>query len=112
MYAALRHPQQVGQRVAGLVGMSCFVPHAEVLTSDAGVTWGDTPVLLLHGEQDETVAPEMAHKSLQVFQTLGGSNIDFIEYAFLKHGVNMLELKDLANFVKPKIASSQRSWWR
>lgn len=48
-------------------------------------------------------------QTFEAFQTLGSTQVDLIEYQFLKHGVNMLVLKDVAAFVRSDAGEDARS---
>jgi predicted esterase len=64
-----------------------------------GATWGATPVLLCHGEADDVFPPAEADTTKAALQAMGGTEVQLIEYAYLKHGINLLELKDTALFI-------------
>ncbi len=51
LQAALRHRQ----RLAGVIGLSCYLPLADALAAERAPANADLPVLLMHGSQDPVV---------------------------------------------------------
>jgi predicted esterase len=85
-------------QLKGLVGLSCFIPRVGELAA-TGATWSHTPVLLCHGEADNVIPRTEAERTQRVLQELGATEVQLLEYSFLQHGINLLELKDTALFI-------------
>ena len=89
LLAGLRH----GERLAGIVGLSGYLPLAGKTEAERSEANRGTPIFLAHGTQDEVVAPERAEASRDALQALG-YRVDWHEYP-MGHSVSPLEIREL-----------------
>ena len=89
LLAGLRAPQ----RLAGIVGLSGYLPLAERTASERAKANQQVPVFLAHGEQDEVVAIERGLSSRDALLALGHS-VDWRTYP-MGHSVCAPEIADL-----------------
>lgn len=82
-----------GQRLAGLAGMSGYLPLAGLLAAERSPANADVPVWLAHGTQDEMVALPRAVASRDALQALG-YRVDWHTYP-MGHSVCVQEVADL-----------------
>ncbi|KAB7622703.1 alpha/beta hydrolase [Alkalilimnicola sp. S0819] len=67
LHAALRHPE----RLAGVMGLSTYMPLAERLAADAHPANAELPVFLAHGEQDDVLPFSLGERSREALQAQG-----------------------------------------
>lgn len=89
LLTGLRYPE----RLAGIVGMSGYLPLASSLEAERSDANLDVPIFLAHGLQDEMVVPARAQASRDVLQSLGYA-VDWHEYN-MPHSVCAQEVADL-----------------
>jgi len=93
LLAGLRH----GERLAGIVGLSGYLPLAPMTETERSAANRDTPIFLAHGTQDEVVALDRAEASRDALQALGHP-IEWHEYP-MGHSVSPLEIEELNAFL-------------
>lgn len=86
LYAGLRYPE----RLAGIMGLSTYLPHAADTASERSEINLTTPVFLAHGTLDDVVAPSLGADSRDLMQELG-YEIEWHTYA-AGHTVTMEEV--------------------
>lgn len=89
LLTGLRHPE----RLAGIVGMSGYLPLASRLAEERSTANADVPIFMAHGRQDEMVVPARAQASREVLQSLGYA-VEWHEYD-MPHSVCPQEVQDL-----------------
>jgi phospholipase/carboxylesterase len=89
LLAGLRAPQ----RLAGIVGLSGYLPLSERTASERSQANQGVPIFLAHGEQDEVVAIERGLSSRDALLALG-SPVDWRTYP-MGHSVCAPEIADL-----------------
>jgi phospholipase/carboxylesterase len=89
LLAGLRAPQ----RLAGIVGLSGYLPLAERTASERTETNQGTPIFLAHGDHDEMVAIERGLSSRDALLAIGCS-VDWHTYP-MGHSVCAPEIADL-----------------
>lgn len=89
LMAGLRAPQ----RLAGLVGLSGYLPLAASTASERSAANRDVPIFMAHGEHDPVVAIERGLASRDLLQSLG-HGIDWHTYP-MEHAVCEPELEDM-----------------
>lgn len=89
LLTGLRYPQ----RLAGLVGMSGYLPLAATLTAERSEANRDVPIFLAHGRSDPVVPCERAVASRHVLQATGYP-VEWHEYP-MQHSVCAQEIADL-----------------
>jgi phospholipase/carboxylesterase len=92
--AGLRYPR----RLAGLVGMSGYLPLAERTGTERDPANASTPVFLAHGERDGVVPIARGAASRDALSALG-SPVEWHAYP-MEHSVSLEELQDLAAFLR------------
>ena len=89
LLAGLRAPR----RLAGIVGLSGYLPLAEFTASERSQANQTTPVFLAHGEQDGVVAIERGLSGRDVLLALGYP-VDWHTYS-MAHSVCAPEIADM-----------------
>jgi phospholipase/carboxylesterase len=89
LLAGLRH----AERLAGIAGLSGYLPLAETTAAERSAANQDTPVFLAHGSYDDIVIPERGRASRDALQALG-MQPEWHEYP-MGHSVSMEEIRDL-----------------
>ncbi|MCY1511067.1 Carboxylesterase 2 [compost metagenome] len=93
LMTGLRH----GERLAGIVGLSGYLPIAATTAAERHGANHDTPVFLAHGRQDPVVPLARAEQSRDALVALGHP-VEWHEYA-MAHSVCMEEIADLNRFL-------------
>jgi phospholipase/carboxylesterase len=89
LLTGLRHPE----RLAGLVGLSGYLPLSASTAAERSAENADVPMFLAHGREDPMIGFERALSSRDALLTLGYS-IEWHDYA-MPHSVCMDEIADL-----------------
>ncbi len=79
--------------IAGIVGLSCYLPDAANTPSPTS----NRSILLMHGDLDEVVLPELGRESAELLQQKN-YNLDFRRYS-VGHGVCPEEVMHLNNWL-------------
>jgi phospholipase/carboxylesterase len=85
-----------GRRLAGLVGMSGYLPLASTLAAERHGANAATPVMLAHGTRDPLVGVSRGHAARDTLGALGNP-VSWHEYP-IEHSVCMEEIGDLQRF--------------
>lgn len=93
LMTGLRH----GERLAGIVGLSGYLPIAATTAAERHGANHDTPVFLAHGRQDPVVPLARAEQSRDALVALGHP-VEWHEYP-MAHSVCMEEIADLNRFL-------------
>jgi phospholipase/carboxylesterase len=93
LMTGLRH----GERLAGIVGLSGYLPIAATTAAERHASNHDTPVFLAHGRQDPVVPIARAQQSRDALAALGYA-VEWHEYA-MAHSVCLEEIGDLNAFL-------------
>ena len=88
LLAGLRHPE----RLAGIAGLSGYLPLAHTTAAERSEANADVPIFLAHGTHDEVVALERAEASRDALQALGYP-VEWHEY-LIGHAVSALEVQE------------------
>jgi phospholipase/carboxylesterase len=94
LMAGLRFPH----RLAGLVGLSGYLPLLDSTETERDPANADTPIFLAHGRQDAVVPYARGLDSCQELQRLGYS-VAWQEYD-MPHSVCAQEVVDIGNFLQ------------
>ena len=89
LLTGLRHPE----RLAGIVGLSGYLPLADKTAAERHAANQETPIFLAHGTHDEVVHLDRAEASRDALQALG-YDVEWHEY-LMGHSVNPLEIEEL-----------------
>ena len=93
LLTGLRAPE----RLAGLVGLSGYLPLAETTPAEASDANRLVPIFLAHGVYDGVVVPQRGRASRDLLQELG-YDVEWHEYA-MQHSVCAEEVADLNAFL-------------
>ena len=90
------------QRLAGLAGLSGYLPLATTTAAEANPANRDVPVFMAHGSRDEVVSPERGRSSRDQLQALGYT-VEWHEYP-MEHSVCIEEVRALQAFLRRVLA--------
>lgn len=93
LLAGLRYPQ----RLAGIVGMSGYLPLAHTLAAERSAANADVPIFMAHGRADPVVPFDRALASRDALKALGYP-LEWHEYA-MPHSVCPQEVHDLRQWL-------------
>jgi len=96
LMAGLRHPE----RLAGLLGMSGYLPLADVTAAERSAANADVPIFLAHGRVDPVIALARATASRDALVALGYP-VEWHDYA-MPHSVCPQEVADINRWL-PKV---------
>lgn len=102
LMTGLRHPETL----AGIVGLSGYLPLADTTASERHAANAATPIFLAHGRQDNVVHIERATASREALQALGHA-VQWHDYA-MAHSVCMEEIADLNRWLVRVLAPKLR----
>jgi phospholipase/carboxylesterase len=94
LFAGIRHPE----KLAGIMGLSCYLLLEERLTAERAAANQATPMFLAHGREDPVVNPalgEEAHRQL----TKAGYAVEWHTYG-MPHSVCPQEVADIAAWLR------------
>lgn len=98
LMTGLRQPQ----KLAGLIGLSGYLPIAATTEAERNPANQDTPIFLAHGRLDPVVPIDRAIASRDLLQQLGHS-VEWHEYP-IPHSVSPEEIADIDVFLKKVLA--------
>jgi phospholipase/carboxylesterase len=98
LQTGLRHPE----KLAGLLGLSGYLPIYTKLPAERHSANHDTPIFLAHGRSDPIVPIERAAKSRDILQT-HGYKVEWHEYP-MPHSVCEEEIADVSAWLKRVLA--------
>ena len=94
LYTGLRYPQ----RLAGLIGLSCYLPLAAKLHAERHPVNAHTPILLAHGEYDSVVDPSYG-EATRAALSAAGYDVEWHSYA-MAHALCSEEVAAIAAFLR------------
>ena len=98
LVAGLRYPQ----RLAGLLGMSGYLPLASSTAADRHAANADVPVFLAHGQRDGVIGLDRAVASRDALAKLG-YQVEWHEYP-MEHSVCMEEVEQINAWLRRVLA--------
>jgi phospholipase/carboxylesterase len=98
LMAGLRYPE----RLAGLVGLSGYLPLAALTAAERHGANADVPIFLAHGRNDPVVPIARAHDTRAALQALGGHEIEWHDYP-MPHSVCAEEVADLNRWLLQRL---------
>lgn len=98
LQTGLRHPE----KLAGIIGLSGYLPLAASAQTERHPANQDTPIFLAHGTMDPVVAFERSQAALEALQTMG-YQVTFKTYP-MPHSVCLEEIQDIAAFMRTIIS--------
>ena len=94
LHTGLRH----GERLAGIMGLSTYVPLADKLALEAHAASRDVPIFMAHGTHDPMISIARAKESRDLFAKLGHKT-EWHEYP-MEHSVCPQELADIGEWLR------------
>jgi phospholipase/carboxylesterase len=98
LMTGLRH----GERLAGIVGLSGYLPLAAQTAAERSEANRDTPVFMAHGLRDPVVPVARAVASRDALRALG-QPVEWHDYP-IEHTVSIEELRDLERWLLARLA--------
>jgi phospholipase/carboxylesterase len=89
LQTGLRYPH----RLAGVMALSCYLPYADSLATEAASANAKTPVLIAHGTQDPVVPYAMGKNSSDMLVKAGYA-VEWHDYP-MQHSVCLEEVRDI-----------------
>jgi phospholipase/carboxylesterase len=99
LHVGLRHPD----RLAGILALSCYLPLASVLATEAAPANRDVPIFWAHGVHDPMIPLAMAEQSREQIDALGYP-VEWHKYP-VPHSVSAEEIADIARWLTRALAS-------
>lgn len=93
LHTGLRHKK----RLAGIMGLSCYLPLDEQLSEEASGANRNTPIFMAHGTQDPVVPFGLGERSKD-FLGERGYGVEWHHYP-VSHGVAPEELRDIGKWL-------------
>ena len=100
LMTGLRH----GERLAGLVGLSGYLPLAARTEAERHPTNHDTPIFLVHGRSDPVIPIARARESRDALLALGYP-VEWHEYP-MPHSVCAEEIADLGRWLRARLSAA------
>ncbi|HUA88163.1 MAG TPA: dienelactone hydrolase family protein [Steroidobacteraceae bacterium] len=94
LFAGTRYPQ----KLAGLMGLSCYLVLAGRLPAERAAANEATPVFLAHGTQDPVVAPQLGEEARRQLEA-AGYKVEWHAYS-MPHSVCPQEVMDIAAWLR------------
>ena len=95
LHAGLRYPA----RLAGIMGLSTYLPLAQALPAEKSEDNQATPIFLAHGSDDPVIPVDLAYKSLKRLEQ-EGYKVEWHEYKGMPHSVSEQEIYHLAEWLE------------
>ena len=96
LHAGLRHPE----RLAGLLGLSCYLPLGDTLATERSQANRATPILMCHGRFDPVLPIELGAMARDALIALGYA-VDWKEYP-MQHQVCVPEIQAIAVWLRTR----------
>jgi len=100
LHCGLRHHEAL----AGIMALSCYLPLADRLSSEAQAQNLSTPIFMAQGTQDPIVAYTTAEQSLNTLRNAGYS-VEWHEYP-MQHSVCLEEINDIGVWLRSHLSSA------
>lgn len=94
LFAGLRH----GEKLAGIIGLSCYLLAAARLAAEGAGANQATPIFLAHGLQDPVVAPVLGAEARAALEA-AGYQVEWHTYT-MPHSVAPQEVADIARWLR------------
>ena len=94
LQTGLRHPQ----KLAGIMGLSGYVPLADKVSEERHIANQDTSIFLVHGTSDPVIPIQRAQQSRDLLLSLG-YKIEWHDY-WMQHSVSPQEIIDIGNWLR------------
>jgi len=94
LHTGLRHPE----RLAGVMALSCFLPVARTLATEASAANRDVPIFMAHGVADAVIPVTRARAARDTLLGLG-YKVEWHEYP-MAHSLCPQEIEDIATWLE------------
>ena len=94
LQAGLRH----GERLAGIMALSTYLPVADTLAAEASAANRDVPIFMAHGLHDSLIPIERAQMSRKLLES-AGYRVEWHEYP-MEHSVCAQEIADISAWLR------------
>ena len=91
---ALQTALRYGERLAGTLALSTYLPLAATLAAERSAANRDAPIFMAHGSQDPMIPVDRARASRDALTQLGYA-VEWHEYP-MQHSVCLEEISDIA----------------
>lgn len=98
LYAGLRHPQ----RLAGIIGLSSYLPFAKTLAGEKSPANSSVPILMCHGRADPIVLYSMGTESRDALEAQGYP-VEWHEYP-MQHEVCAEEIAVVGRWLQRRLS--------
>ena len=95
LQAGLRY----GKQLAGIIGLSTYLPLADSLDSEKSDVNAGIPILLAHGSADPVISVDLAYRSLEKLEQEGYA-VEWHEYKGMPHSVSEQEIFHIAEWLE------------
>lgn len=99
---ALHTGVRYAERLAGIMGLSTYLPLADKLTAEAHTANQATPIFLAHGSYDDVVKPELGTMSRDALQA-ANYTVNWRTYP-MAHQVVMAQIRDIGQWLSTVLA--------
>jgi phospholipase/carboxylesterase len=93
LHTSLRH----GERLAGVMALSCSLPLADTLSAEAAPVNRDVPIFMAHGSHDPMIPMARALRARETLSGLG-YRVEWHEYP-MPHSVCAEEVRDISTWL-------------
>lgn len=99
LYTGLRYPK----RLAGIMALSTYLPLADTTETERAEVNNTIPIMMAHGEQDQTIVVEAGEESKQLLGELG-YEVSWHTYP-MEHSVCADEIGDISKWLSGVLAT-------
>jgi phospholipase/carboxylesterase len=100
LHTGLRH----GERLGGIIALSCYLALARDLEAERAAANQDIPIFMVHGTQDPVLAFSFGDESRKLLQA-SGYDVEWHAYP-MPHSLCAEEVADLKNWLAKRFASA------
>lgn len=97
LYTGTRLPE----KLAGMIGLSCYLLLAPKLAAERSAANLDTPIFMAHGTQDSVVSLQFGEESRRALEAVGYS-VEWHTYP-MPHAVSPEEASSIANWLRKRL---------
>lgn len=101
LFSGPRYPQ----RLAGIMGLSCYMPLESAFAAERAVANQSTPLFLAHGTQDPVVDVRLGSSARQLLQA-AGYPLEWHTYS-MPHAICPQEVADIASWLGRVLAAAR-----
>ncbi len=87
-------------KIGGFIGLSGYTPLPNYCQKHSSIKNLNTPTLIIHGQKDQAIIPDLAHQSLELLKEKGFNNVSLTLYLNLTHSANPEETEAILSFLE------------